>query len=96
MHNLMIYQELLNSVGTERVPQMSDRHNLSYLEATINESMRFCNLAFHVPHLASNDIVLNDFFIPKGTIIIPNQVSLFIVKQLKTSAKSSLLVYRRS
>ena len=65
--------ELDTVVGSERLPDFTDRSRLPYVEAVVKECLRWHNVAtLGVPHLSSEDIELNGYFIPKGSSLIPN------------------------
>jgi cytochrome P450 len=60
-------------VGSDRLPRLADRQNLPYLEACIKESLRWGPVTPEgLPHVARNDANYAGYFIPKGTIMIPN------------------------
>ncbi|KAJ3785736.1 cytochrome P450 [Lentinula aff. detonsa] len=66
-------QEIDSVVGTERMPTIADLPNLPYVKAVIKETMRW-NPAFPlgVARRSSEDDVYEGYFIPKGTIVMPN------------------------
>ncbi|EGO03159.1 hypothetical protein SERLA73DRAFT_101284 [Serpula lacrymans var. lacrymans S7.3] len=65
--------ELDQIVGQERMPEINDRPNLPYVTAFVNECMRLIPVApIAVPHRAMKDETIDEYFIPKGAIIIPN------------------------
>lgn len=60
-------------VGTERLPLISDRIHLPYVNALILQLFRWNVVlpnGFH--HQTSQDNVHAGYFIPKGSIILPN------------------------
>ncbi|KDQ62322.1 hypothetical protein JAAARDRAFT_30217 [Jaapia argillacea MUCL 33604] len=62
--------ELDAVVGNSRLPDFSDRPQLPYLEAVIKETLRWLPVApMGVPHVASEDDVINGYFIPKGAVV---------------------------
>ncbi|PPR01466.1 hypothetical protein CVT24_001870 [Panaeolus cyanescens] len=66
-------QEELDSVLCGRLPEFSDRDSLPYINALVNENLRWklvTNVGF--PHVASQDDEYNGYFIPKGTLLIAN------------------------
>ena len=70
-----VQEELDNICGRERLPSSSDRPNLHYTEAVINEVLRFSSIApLAVPHYTFTDIWTSDkkYHIPAGTTIFPN------------------------
>jgi len=70
-----VQQELDNICGRERLPSATDRPNLHYTEAVVNEILRFTTIApLAVPHYTFTDIWTSDkkYHIPAGTTIFPN------------------------
>ena len=66
-----VRQELL-SVLNGKTPQMGDLENLPYTEATLAEVARIrTTVAMGVPHLALEDIYVENFKIQKNTMIMP-------------------------
>lgn len=65
--------EIDSVIGSTRLPKVSDRDHLPYVNAVISEVLRCGEIApMGVPHLLREDDVHNGFLIPKGAIIIPN------------------------
>ncbi|KAJ3747106.1 cytochrome P450 [Lentinula detonsa] len=66
-------QELDRVVGSNRLPDFSDRDSLPYIQAIVYETMRWQPITpAGLPHLASEEDVYNGYRIPKGSIIIAN------------------------
>lgn len=67
-------RELDEVVGSGRLPQFSDRDSLPYISAIIRECLRLFPVApIGIPHRAVEDDVYKDqYFIPKGSIVIGN------------------------
>lgn len=60
-------------VDGRRLPTIADRAQLPYVNAVLSEVLRYCNAApVGLPHMSREDDVYGGYFIPKGTIIIPN------------------------
>jgi cytochrome P450 len=60
-------------VGTGCIPTIADRPRLPYMEALLLEVFRWGQVApLGVPHVSREDDLHRGYFIPKGTIIIPN------------------------
>ncbi|CAO3632019.1 unnamed protein product [Mucor hiemalis] len=58
-----------------RLPRFDEREQLPYCVCVLKESMRFRPpLAFGVPHIASEDIEVDGYLIPKGTVLLPSNV----------------------
>ncbi|KAI6122286.1 cytochrome P450 [Pisolithus croceorrhizus] len=65
--------EIDRVVGTDRLPDFSDRPNLPYVEAVLSEATRWIPVsALGFPHTTTADDTYNGMYIPKGVIIIPN------------------------
>lgn len=59
--------ELDRVVGNKRLPDITDRVNLPYIEAIYREVMRLCPvLPLGLPHGLSEDDYYKGFFLPKG------------------------------
>jgi len=71
-------QEELDAVANGRsLVTLSDKENLAYTEATMNECWRYCNVAaFGPPREADVDVNMKGYTIPKGTQVIYNTYSL--------------------
>ncbi|XP_021039115.1 cytochrome P450 2D26 [Mus caroli] len=68
-----VHQEIDEVIGQERRPEMADQARMSYTNAVIHEVQRFADIIpTNVPHMTCRDIKFQDFFIPKGTTLIPN------------------------
>ncbi|EIW83934.1 cytochrome P450 [Coniophora puteana RWD-64-598 SS2] len=60
-------------VGSDRLPDLSDRSALPYIDAIVREVHRWRPLVpLGFPHYTSSDDVYNGYFIPKGTTILAN------------------------
>ncbi len=65
--------ELEAVVGPHRLPDHGDKPNLPYIDALIKEVMRWVPaLPFSLPHATSEDTECDGYFIPAGTILLPN------------------------
>ncbi|CAL4110293.1 unnamed protein product, partial [Meganyctiphanes norvegica] len=66
-----VQEEIDIVVGTDRQPGLEDRESLMYLEAVIHEVHRKISLVpFNLPHLASKEIKLGGYTIPKDSIML--------------------------
>ncbi|KAG6918155.1 hypothetical protein DXG01_016140 [Tephrocybe rancida] len=62
--------EIDSIVGNKRLPDLSDRQNMPYLEAIYREVMRWRPvLPLGLSHVVSEDDIYNGYFIPKGLCI---------------------------
>ncbi|PAA60728.1 hypothetical protein BOX15_Mlig020460g2 [Macrostomum lignano] len=67
-----LHEELIRVVGSERRPLTSDKSELNYTLAVIEESFRFVSLvAIGVMHRAKQDAIFHGYRIPKDSIILP-------------------------
>ncbi|KAI1791793.1 cytochrome P450 [Ganoderma leucocontextum] len=65
--------ELDAVIGPNRLPEFDDRDALVYVNALIKEALRWHNvLPFVVPHTTLEDDEYRGYFIPAGTVLIPN------------------------
>ncbi|TFK83549.1 cytochrome P450 [Polyporus arcularius HHB13444] len=65
--------ELDAVVGPNRLPDHSDQPDLPYINALIKEALRWAPaLPFSIPHRSTEDMEYDGYFIPAGTILIPN------------------------
>ena len=68
-----VQEEIDKIVGSDRLPEMTDKTEMPFTQAVVYECMR---LAAPVPmgvmHAASEDTALMDYTIPKGTMLIAN------------------------
>ncbi|KAH6919340.1 cytochrome P450 98A3 [Coprinopsis sp. MPI-PUGE-AT-0042] len=71
-------EEIDTTIGPYRLPDFDDYERLPYLQALVKEVVRMWPVApLAVPHAASEDDVYNDYFIPRGTIVMPNSWAIF-------------------
>ena len=70
----MLYDEIVNAIGTDRHPTLSDRPRLPLLRATIQETLRLASLTpLGNPHKTTKDVTIQgDKHIPKGTTVMFN------------------------
>ncbi|XP_049797832.1 probable cytochrome P450 304a1 [Schistocerca nitens] len=78
-----VQQELDSIIGPSRLPNLNDRPNLPYTEATLRETMRFQTLLpIGIPHLALDDAKVKGYNIPKGTVVVTNLWSMHMDKDV--------------
>ncbi|PFH52584.1 hypothetical protein AMATHDRAFT_74066 [Amanita thiersii Skay4041] len=66
-------EEIDSVVGGDRLPTYADRDSLPYVDALIKEVFRWNTVVpTAVPHRAMQDDVHDGYYIPKGSLIIPN------------------------
>lgn len=60
-------------VGPDRLPSFGDRDSLPYIEALAKEVLRWnAVVPTAVPHRVTEDDIHDGYYIPKGSLIIPN------------------------
>ncbi|KAG2080200.1 cytochrome P450 [Suillus discolor] len=60
-------------IGPDRLPSFSDRGSLPYTEALATEVLRWnVVVPTGVPHRVTEDDIHDGYFIPKGSLVIPN------------------------
>ena len=66
-------EEIDRVVGTDRLPTFEDRENLPYVDALVKEALRWHPVVpMGVPHVTTEDDIYEGYFIPKGSILLPN------------------------
>ncbi|XP_031247029.1 cytochrome P450 2D10-like [Mastomys coucha] len=71
-----VQEEIDEVIGQVRHPEMADQARMPYTNAVIHEVQRFGDIApLSLPRITSRDIEVQDFLIPKGTILLPNMSS---------------------
>lgn len=66
-------EEIDRVVGSDRLPTLADRENMPYIQALIKEVLRWHpGSPLGIPHTSTQDDVYNGYFIPKGSILLPN------------------------
>ncbi|XP_018525727.1 cytochrome P450 2J4 isoform X1 [Lates calcarifer] len=67
-----VQAEIDTVVGSSRQPSLSDREKMPYTDAVIHEIQRMGNiLPLNVVHMVNKDTTINEYTIPKGTMILP-------------------------
>ncbi|KAI1047620.1 hypothetical protein LB505_012637 [Fusarium chuoi] len=65
--------EIDEVVGTGRLPTLSDRQSLPYVNALVKEVLRWHPVGpMCLPHTTSQDDIIDGHLIPKGAMILPN------------------------
>ncbi|KZS98142.1 cytochrome P450 [Sistotremastrum niveocremeum HHB9708] len=66
-------QELDDLLRGERLPDLSDRESLPYLEAVLREILRWKPVTpLGIPHRLDQDDIYNDTFLPAGSMVLYN------------------------
>ncbi|KAL2110367.1 hypothetical protein VUR80DRAFT_1251 [Thermomyces stellatus] len=66
-------EEIDHVVGPGRLPSVSDRDRLPYVDALIQESLRWWPIApMGFPHTATDDVEYDGLYLPKGAYLLPN------------------------
>nr|RBQ90699.1 hypothetical protein FVER53263_12380 [Fusarium verticillioides] len=65
--------EIDEVIGSERLPSLSDRQSLPYVNALVKEVLRWHPVGpMCLPHTTSQDDIIDGHLIPKGAMILPN------------------------
>ncbi|KIJ45825.1 hypothetical protein M422DRAFT_165839 [Sphaerobolus stellatus SS14] len=65
--------EIDHVIGQDRLPLISDRNSLPYVEAVMKEVLRWLPVApLGVPHLLAEDDIYNGYHLPRNSLIISN------------------------
>ncbi|KAN0039129.1 hypothetical protein ACTA71_001323 [Dictyostelium dimigraforme] len=68
-----IQERLFNEINIPHYPKYNEKFQFQYLNSIIKETLRISPPApFALPHLCSDDIIVDDIFIPKNSQIITN------------------------
>ncbi|ESO84051.1 hypothetical protein LOTGIDRAFT_155365 [Lottia gigantea] len=68
-----MFKEIYRHLGTTKRPHMAFKQKLVYCKCVTLEIQRMADIApFSVPHATSESVGFKNYFIPKGTIVIPN------------------------
>ncbi|KAH8704710.1 putative cytochrome P450 oxidoreductase OrdA-like protein [Talaromyces proteolyticus] len=66
-------EEIDRVVGFDRLPELSDRPNLPYINAVVKEIFRWHPVApMSLPHTTTEDDIIDGYLIPKGAYIMPS------------------------
>ena len=71
------HEELSAIVGDMRSPTFEDEQSLPYIRAMVKEVLRIRPVTnIGTPHYTTADVVYNDYFIPKGTVVTISQYAI--------------------
>ncbi|KAI1745050.1 cytochrome protein [Xylaria scruposa] len=66
-------EEIDQVIGNSRLPTYSDKESLPYINAVLTEAWRWHTVVpMALPHVTTSEDVVNGYFIPKGSLVIPN------------------------
>lgn len=66
-------EEIDQVIGNSRLPKYSDKDSLPYISAIVKESFRWHTVVpMAAPHTTDADDIVNGYYIPKGTSLLPN------------------------
>nr|BAK09432.1 cytochrome P450 [Postia placenta] len=66
-------QEQIDNVVGQRLPTFDDRDSLPYVDAIYQETQRWHPaVLLGFPHVSTEDCSYKEWFLPKGTVILPN------------------------
>src|SRR2546423_9232207 len=67
------HAEIDSVIGTSRLPTFADRKSLPYIDAIVKEVLRWHPVGpMGIPHMTTKDDVYENYFIPKGTLLLAN------------------------
>ncbi|XP_069035463.1 cytochrome P450 2J4-like [Lepisosteus oculatus] len=76
-----VQDEIDRVIGQGRQPSMADRANMPYTDAVIHEVQRMGNIIpLNLPRMATKDITVRGYVLPKGTQIFGNLTSVLFDK----------------
>lgn len=65
--------EIDRVIGTNRLPTLADRDRLPYVNAMVKEVFRWHPVVpMGIPHMSTADDMYDRYYIPKGSILMPN------------------------
>ncbi|KAJ5808623.1 hypothetical protein N7474_009892 [Penicillium riverlandense] len=65
--------EIDRVLGAGRLPKVTDRASLPYIDAIVKEVLRWHPVApMGIPHMSVGDDICEGYFIPKGSLVMPN------------------------
>jgi Cytochrome P450 len=65
--------EIDRVIGPGRLPTIADRGRLPYVDAIVKEIFRWHPaVTMGIPHMSTADDMYDGYYIPKGSIILPN------------------------
>ncbi|CAO3645253.1 unnamed protein product [Cunninghamella blakesleeana] len=69
-----LHQEIDDFINKHgRLPTFQERDQVPYLISVQREALRYRSIGpFGVPHVANKDVVVRDYIIPEGTVIVPS------------------------
>jgi cytochrome P450 len=66
-------EEIDRVIGLGRLPTVEDRKRLPYINAVVQEVLRWHPVVpMGVPHMSTVDDMYDGYFIPKGSLLMPN------------------------
>jgi hypothetical protein len=84
-------QEIDRVIGSDRLPILSDRDNLPYIEALLMEAHRWHTVApMALNQMADEDIIYRGFLIPKGAALMANSWYVFGLQTISAFPSSSI------
>lgn len=78
--------EIERVCGRSRLPEMADTDSLPYVQAIMYEVLRWHAIVpLSMPHVATEDDQYEGYFIPKGSVLIPNAWWVLVFRALLTT-----------
>lgn len=69
----MAQDEIDRVIGPGRLPTAADRDRLPYVNAMVREVFRWHPVVpMGIPHMSTADDIYEGYYIPKGSLIMPN------------------------
>lgn len=65
--------EIDRVIGPGQLPTIADRDHMPYVNAVVKEVFRWHPaLPMGIPHMSTTDDMYDGYYIPKGSILMPN------------------------
>lgn len=65
--------EIDRVIGTSQLPTLADRDRLPYVNAVVKEVFRWHPVVpMGIPHMSTADDMYDGYYIPKGSLLMPN------------------------
>lgn len=68
-----MHDEIIDLVGSNRMPNLADKKSLAYTQAVMDEIFRFSSVVpLAIPHRVFESTDVDGFYIPKNSVVFPN------------------------
>ncbi len=69
----MAQEEIGSQIGQHRLPTLADRASLPYIEALLQETLRWHPISpIPLAHVSEEEDIYRGYFIPKGAMVLAN------------------------